>query len=434
MCGTIWGVDTPPLLPGHTYGLRFMSPSYALIHRRFLIFRALRWLPTGLLVPVLVLLMLHRGLSIGEVGIATAANGIVVLILELPTGGLADAIGRRPVLVAATVIDLAAVSLLFFADSLVIFALVFALQGIYRALDSGPLEAWYVDTALELDPSADIESGLSAGGAAAGTTAAAGALLSAGIVAAAPFPTIDPLAAPLLIAIAVRAAEAAALAVLMVENPGVRRTGGAAVGQVPTIVMQSVSRVRRSPVLLSLLSVQFFWGAGVAAVEVLTPPKIADSVGATDSAAVLFGVATAGVWLTSALGSALIPRVTRVVSVCKAAAMLRLLEGAAVVAVGLIGGIAWFFVAYLALYLFDGAARPVHQGLIHRRVAGANRATIVSVGSMMAMIADAVGLITFGWLAETTSVATALVVGGAVMAMAAPLYLPAHREQHQTNV
>lgn len=408
-----------------------MNRSYALIHRRFLIFRALRWLPTGLLVPVLVLLMLHRGLSIGEVGIATAANGMVVLFLELPTGGLADAIGRRPVLVVATVIDLAAVSIMFFADSLAVFVLIFALQGVYRALDSGPLEAWYVDAAFELDPGADIERGLSGGGVAAGAAAASGALLSAGLVAAAPFPSVDSLALPILVAIAVRAAEAAALAVLLVENPSARRLGEirAAAGQVPAIVNQSVSLIRRSPVLLALLSVQFFWGAGVAAVEVLTPPKIVDGVNLTESAAVLFGVATAGVWLTSALGSALIPRVTKLVSVCKAAAMLRLLEGGAVVAVGLVGGIAWFFVAYLALYLFDGAARPVHQGLVHRRVGGANRATILSAGSMMVMSADAIGLITFTWLAETTSVATALVVGGVIMAMAAPLYLPAYREE-----
>ena len=37
-------------------------------------------------------------------GVAAAAQGLVVLCLELPTGGLADAVGRRPVLLGATAV------------------------------------------------------------------------------------------------------------------------------------------------------------------------------------------------------------------------------------------------------------------------------------------------------------------------------------------
>jgi len=66
--------------------------------RRFLLLRGLRWLPTGLLIPVLVLLLLERGLTLGQIGLVAAAQGLVVMLLELPTGALADALGRRRVL------------------------------------------------------------------------------------------------------------------------------------------------------------------------------------------------------------------------------------------------------------------------------------------------------------------------------------------------
>ena len=82
------------------------------VQRRFVILSGIKWLPTGLLIPVLVLLMLERGLTFAELGIVMAAQGLLVLMLELPTGGLADLLGRRPVLLAATGFQIAAIGLL----------------------------------------------------------------------------------------------------------------------------------------------------------------------------------------------------------------------------------------------------------------------------------------------------------------------------------
>ena len=75
-----------------------------------------------------------------------------MLALELPTGGLSDSWGRRPVLLLSHVVGIASLALLVFADSFAEFLVVWALQGVYRALDSGPLEAWYVDATLAADP------------------------------------------------------------------------------------------------------------------------------------------------------------------------------------------------------------------------------------------------------------------------------------------
>jgi hypothetical protein len=56
--------------------------------RRYLLLTALRWLPVGLLMPVFVLVPLSRGLTLTEIGLVFAAQGLVVFALELPTGGL----------------------------------------------------------------------------------------------------------------------------------------------------------------------------------------------------------------------------------------------------------------------------------------------------------------------------------------------------------
>ena len=54
---------------------------------------ALRFVPTGMFVTAFVLLMRDRGLSLAEIGIGTAAQGVVMLFLELPSGGLLGRLG-----------------------------------------------------------------------------------------------------------------------------------------------------------------------------------------------------------------------------------------------------------------------------------------------------------------------------------------------------
>ena len=112
---------------------------------------------------VFVLLMLERGLSLAQIGLGTAAQGVVMLFLELPSGGLADALGRKPVLILATLFSIAAMSLLLVADTVWLLAIVSALQGVFRALDSGPLEAWFIDASIAADRDVDIERGLARG-------------------------------------------------------------------------------------------------------------------------------------------------------------------------------------------------------------------------------------------------------------------------------
>jgi MFS family permease len=152
------------------------APTAAAARRAYLIVLALRWLPTGFLVPIFVLLMTTRGLSLAEVGVAGAAQGIVIMLLELPTGGLADAIGRRPVLILSSLAAMAASGSCSVADDVTTFALAGAVMGLYRALDSGPLEAWFVDAVLRADPERRLEHDLGGAGVVLGLSLAVGSV------------------------------------------------------------------------------------------------------------------------------------------------------------------------------------------------------------------------------------------------------------------
>lgn len=59
-----------------------------------------RFIP-GMFTPVMVLLLLDKRLDLVEVGKVLALFSATVIVLELPTGGLADAVGRKRVYLAS---------------------------------------------------------------------------------------------------------------------------------------------------------------------------------------------------------------------------------------------------------------------------------------------------------------------------------------------
>ncbi|WP_436837491.1 MFS transporter [Micromonospora orduensis] len=397
------------------------------VRRRYLTLHGLRWLPTGLMIPVMVLLMQERGLSLPQMGLAFTAQGLLVLALELPTGGLADALGRRPLLIAAGMLNLVSLSLFAVADSFWLFFLVYAVQGIYRALDSGPLESWYVDATLAADPQAGYEKGLGYGGTVSGAAIGAGALLSGGLIALGPVGPVSALTVPVLVAVVAQAAALVALVVLLVEE---RPATGfvavrASVVQAPRMIGQAVGLLRRSRVLLALVAVELFWGFGMITFESLLPVRLAEVIGDPERAAALLGPASSAAWLASAAGAALTPLLLRWFGAAPGAALLRIAQGVTVVGMGLLAGPVGVLVAYLACYAVHGASNPLHSALLHRQVDGPYRTSVLSLNSMVAQPGASLGGVVLTAIAAATSISTAMVVGAIVLAVAAPLYLPA---------
>lgn len=403
--------------------------------RRFLILTALRWLPPGLLIPVFVLLPLDRGLSLSELGVAAALQGFVVFALELPTGALADTIGRRRVLLVSMVVSTASIGLFLVAESFAAFALFFVLQGIYRALDSGPLEAWYVDTAMAANADVRIDKGMGAQGTVMALSVAAGATGSGALIALDPFPRLGALVTPVAVALAVALAGLVVAALLMDETPP--STGFAAVGRAflttPRTIAAGIALLRHNHVLLALLAVELFWGFGMVTFESLMPVRLAEVVGGQELAAAITGPAATAAWIASALGAAAMPWLGNRLGIAPVAALMRILQGITVAAMGLFAGVAGILTAYLACFAVHGTSNAAHMTLLHHQATEKVRATVLSLNSMVSQPAAAVGMIALTALAEGTSISVAMYVGAAVLAIAAPLYSPAWRHQRVTS-
>ena len=403
------------------------------VRRRFWVLSGLRWAPVGLLLPVMALLPLQRGLTVADLGAALATQGVVVLLLELPTGGLADALGRRPVILAGIVCAVAALGLVLVADSRATFALAFGVMGVFRALDSGPLNAWFVDAVHAADPAtlpragtraATVARGLSVAGIVTGAAIAAGALAAGGLVAWAP--TGDGAALDLVVcaAIAVTLVQlVAAVALVREERPRMRGAFAASVRATPRTVRDGLALLRRSRVLLALVGVELFWGFGIVAFEMLMPVRAAELAGGTDAAAAILGPVTAAGWGVAALGAAAVGPLLRRGGARSVSFALRRVQGATVVAMGLVGGLPGLVAAYLLTYAVHESSGILYETLLHEEVGNEHRATVLSLASMVFQPAASLGLIVLGAVAAGVSTGAAMVVGGVVLALAAPLFL-----------
>lgn len=403
------------------------------VRRRYLALVALRWLPTGLLIPVFMLLPLERGLSLSEIGLAAAAQGLVVLLLELPTGGLADSLGRKRVLIASSLVGMSSVSIYLLADTFGAFFAAFTLQGVFRALDSGPLEAWFVDATHAADPDASIHRGLSGAGVVLGIAIAAGALLSGLLVAWEPLAGVEPLAFPVMVSLGLQVTSLIGLLLLMSDVRQERGWSAAvnAARETPAAIGGGLRLLRDNRVLLALVAVELFWGFGMATFESFTPLRLAEVLSDTDRAAVITGPAASAAWLVSAAGAATVPWLGRRIGLAPAAGMLRILQGLAVVGIGMATGVPGVIAAYLFAYLFHGASNPAHLTLLHRQVDSSLRATVSSLNSMAGLSAGALGLVVLTALADATSLSAAMYVGAVILAAAAPLYVPAWKQSPQ---
>ncbi|MFC3990123.1 MFS transporter [Actinoplanes siamensis] len=408
------------------------------IRHRYLLLISLRWLPVGLTIPLTTLLPLDRGLTIAQAGLVAAVQGVTVLVLELPTGGLADALGRRPVLLIAGAVNLVSLTVMSLADSVTLFAVAWFLQGIFRALDSGPLDSWFVDEALAADKEADIETGLSHSSVALSLAIAIGALLSGGLIWLGPIGPLSALTVPLIVALALSLLSTVAVALLMTEERPARgmTAWAASVRGVPVAIGSALRLARRSRVVFALIMVEVLWSFGMVTFEKLMPVRLSEVLADKEGAAALMGPVSSAGWAASAAGAALIPVLVRRIGAPWTGFVLRILLGLTIVGMGLLAGPAGVITGFLLTYAVHGASSPVHMGLLHRQAEGEYRTSLLSLNSMVGQPGFAIGAVLLTTLAQSVSVSSAIVVGAVVLAVAAPLYLvkPEFREPIDTGI
>lgn len=395
------------------------------LRHRYWILLGLRWLPAGLMIPVFALLPLERGLTISQYATAAAVGGIFVLLFELPTGGFADTIGRKPVYVASAVVAMASFLVFATATSLTGFIVAAALQGIFRALDSGPLSAWFVDRVK--DP-LEVAKGLSRGAAVTSISIAAGALLSGGLIAINPFPSLIDLSLPVWVAVVAVAIQLISIFLLMEEQ---RSTDFSAAllstKQMATTVKEGFALLGASRILAAMIVVEVFWVWGMVGFETFTPIRLSEILGGTSQSGAVMGPVTTVAWGLSGLAALLVPVLLDHYSKVAISISLKILQGLGLLAMALAGVPFWFIAAFLMTYAVHGPAGAVWEAIVHENVDNQHRATALSLGSMALQVSGAIAVVVLGIVADAAGTTFVFVIGGLSLFLAAPLYLVKNR-------
>jgi len=397
------------------------SADLQVLRRRFVALTFLRWFPTGLLIPVLVLLMVGRGLSLPTVGAVFAGYGVVTMLLELPTGSLADVVGRRTVLVLSELATITALFVIAFGQTVPVLLAGTMLAGVGRALDSGPLEAWYVDAAHAVDPLTDLKPALARAAAAGAVGLALGALAGGGIVAMSGLPSsgytlLLSVSVPYLVSAGFGVVHLAGVLAWVHDPTGVVRPASwrLVLRDVPRTAVAGGRLVSSNRVLRRLSLRAAVMGVVLTTAEVLSPVQFEASIG-PDGYATLVTAA----FLGTAAGSHLGPLVGRLSGGSGRGIVTATVLGA----VGLAGLAlpAWWAAAaaYVFLYASLGLDEPLLGELLHAQTASDQRATVISVQSLVLQGGGTVGNLAVPVLAAVASFSVAwLVVAAACLSSA----------------
>ena len=382
-------------------------------------------LSAALIWGVNTLFLLDAGLSFFEVFVANAAFSAGMVVFEIPTGVVADTLGRR-VSFLLSVSVLAATTLLYVAlaqleAGVVAFALVSVGMGLGFTFYSGAMEAWLVD-ALAVTGYRGILDRVFARG-----QQITGAAMLVGAVGGGLLGQID-LAIPYLVRAALLAVVFVVAFVVMHDLGFTPRRVSA--GELPGEIVRNGKagvefgwgqRPLRLLMLASLVQVGFLtWGFYASQPYLLA---------LLDSDAVwIAGLVAAGVALSTIAGNQVVTIASRY---CGRRTTLLLsaaaLQTCAAVALGVASSFWVALPAFLLVTASVGVTSPVRQAYLHQVVRTEQRATVVSFDSMVSNVGGVGGQVGLGALGEARSVGAAFVAGGVATAAALPLLAKVRR-------
>lgn len=365
------------------------------------------------------LFLLDAGLSFFEVFVANAAFSAGMVVFEVPTGVVADTLGRRiSFLLSVTV--LSATTLLYVAlaqleAGVVAFSAVSVFMGLGFTFYSGAMEAWLVDALAATGHRGLLDRVFARG------QQVTGAAMLVGTVGGGLLGQID-LALPYLVRTALLVAVfVVAFAVMHDLGFTPRRVTAAEFpGEIARNARAGVEfgwaqRPLRLLMLVSFLEGGFLMWAFYASQPYLLELLESDAVW-------VVGLVAAGVALATIAGNEVVDVVSRYcarrTTLLLAAATVQTVSA---IALGLAGSFWVALIALLAMMAGYGLMSPVRQAYFHQLVPSEKRATVVSFDSMVSNVGGVGGQVGLGALGEARSISSAFVAGGVATALALPL-------------
>lgn len=384
----------------------------------------------GLTVSVVVLALTDRGMDLFQISLLFGIYSLTTMTMELPFGGLADSIGRKPVFLTAVVASMISLALFLSTRDFYVLVLSFAFIGFGRALRSGTLDAWFVETFRSAAPNVDVQPALAKAQWANALGLALGAILG-GLL-----PDIMGGAATRLGFSVYDVSYTASFCVMfgvlvftilfIAENPRPMNVSALKQGfaNIPKVVNESRLLALNHPTLSILLASLAFFLMATNPVEVIWPSQAKPMLDAGYVNTVV-GFVTATYFFSIAFGAFLSPYISRVFKRRHALTLAATFACLACVqiALALQGSIVSFVMVFILFSVILGVSETPASSILHSCVEDHQRSTMLSLRSLIQQLGAASGLVLAGAAAEIFSISTAWIVGALFLVVAASLAL-----------
>ncbi len=408
----------------------------------YIVNRVFHWLIMGLTIPVITMILLDKGLDFLEVGLLISIQSAMVIIMELPSGAMSDAIGRKRVYMIAMIASLICSFLFMFVSGFTLLALVAAINGVVQALSSGTIDAWFVDEFKEKYPDENLQKAL----AKIQISTLISLALSSVIGGILPM-TLGNIAsnklglsiysANFIFQIVLLLIHMVLTIIFIKENRHEVKKGNIlkSFKTLPNIVKESVKEGIKNKYIFLLLLTAVAWGIGFSGLEAFWQPKVKTIVG-LESGDLILGVLSSGYFLAGALGSYASSHICKLLdnNLAKLLIILRSILGILFIILAFQNNIIGFAIGYLVLYSVNGMSESPYYTLFNNEVKSDNRATLLSLESLFMKFGGMVGSIGIGYISRQYSISIGWTLSGVVLFISSLAFLKLYKlEKEKVN-
>lgn len=404
-----------------------MNPAARRVQRVYLTLMLGNTLAASFIWGINTLFLLDAGLSNFEAFAANAFFTAGMVIFEIPTGVVADTVGRKASYVLGT-ITLSVTTGLYWMLWLwhapfVWWAIVSALLGLGFTFFSGAVDAWLVDALAFAKYAGSLEAVFGRGLVVTGVSMFAGSVLG-GIIAQA-----TNLGVPFLLRAGVLVVMLVFAAIVMKDLGFTPDHSMGPVAATRNVLKQSIDHgLRKRSVRWVILSAPFASGVGIYAFYALQP-YLLELYGDTTAYSIA-GLAAAILSLAQVAGGVLASRIRRLFAKRTTTVIGASLTSILILVALGVTSLFWLAVALLVIWGFVFAvAGPVRQAYLNDMIPSKQRATVLSFDSLFGSLGGVFIQPALGRAADLWGYGTSLVIGGAVELIGIPFLFASRRQK-----
>mgnify|MGYP002639861692 CR=1 FL=1 len=335
----------------------------------------------GLMAPVLSLVLLAHGATLGTLSLCVGTYAIMVVVLEVPSGVLADFFGRKRVFLLSCLFLIVNYFLITISKNVMVLAAACAFQGMGRALSSGTIEALEIETYMKEqgeDKLAAINSELA-------ILDSIG--LALGSLCGGYLGYLNPTYKLLLMICIIVQSFIFALAFSFIKEERPEGENTSFILRLKTHMQTILIRLRHSRIVMIIFMMSFLLGYGLCAIEVYWQPTLMEYLPGHFNW--ILGVINCLGYLGSSIGNKLAEFMWRYFQ-CKGSGKMflvcywtsRILLPFTIISLGLCRNMWMFTATYALIYMILGISNLFENTIFHASIENGQRASMMSMSSL----------------------------------------------------